>query len=130
MLEACQKNKKLLVKFVQSLKEAGLSEAISWRIDNRRKIKTVCYKESNITRLDWPMSEERSVLRMNLISGLLDDISYNTARKIQRLLYMKLVGYSSKKMIRAHILPQEIKHATIAISGIWEEKIGRRKHKT
>ncbi len=30
------------------------------------------------------MSEERSVLRMNLISGLLDDISYNTARKKYR----------------------------------------------
>ncbi len=30
---------------------------------------------------------------------------------------------------RAH-LPQEVKHAAIAISGVWEEKIGRRKHKT
>ena len=39
-------------------------------------------KESQTTRLQWPMSEERSVLRMNLISGLLDDVAYNVARKI------------------------------------------------
>lgn len=74
------------------------------------------------------MSEERSVLRMNLISGLLDDISYNTARKIQRLLYEIGRVFFQENDPRTH-LPQEVKHAAIAISGIWEEKIGRRKLK-
>ena len=80
-----------------------MSEAISYALTTEEKSRQFVINESNITRLDWPMSEERSVLRMNLISGLLDDISYNTARKIQRLLYMKLVGCSSKKMIHVHI---------------------------
>ncbi|SLC92969.1 Phenylalanine--tRNA ligase beta subunit [Mycobacteroides abscessus subsp. abscessus] len=34
-------------------------------------------RESEATQLDMPMSEERSTLRMNLLSGLLDDVQYN-----------------------------------------------------
>ncbi|MCG4308291.1 phenylalanine--tRNA ligase subunit beta, partial [Enterococcus lactis] len=51
---------------------SGLSEAISYALTTEEKSRQFVIKESNITRLDWPMSEERSVLRMNLISGLLD----------------------------------------------------------
>lgn len=47
-------------------------------------------KESQTTRLQWPMSEERSVLRMNLISGLLDDVAYNVARKNNNIAFYEV----------------------------------------
>ncbi|MBR3046839.1 MAG: phenylalanine--tRNA ligase subunit beta, partial [Enterococcus sp.] len=101
---------------------SGLSEAISYALTTEEKSRQFVIKESNITRLDWPMSEERSVLRMNLISGLLDDISYNTARKNTEIaLYEIGRVFFQENDPRTH-LPQEVKHAAIAISGIWEEK--------
>ncbi|MFS1126324.1 phenylalanine--tRNA ligase subunit beta, partial [Enterococcus faecalis] len=101
---------------------SGLSEAISYALTTEEKSRQFFINESNITRLDWPMSEERSVLRMNLISGLLDDISYNTARKNTEIaLYEIGRVFFQENDPRTH-LPQEIKHAAIAISGIWEEK--------
>ena len=36
------------------------------------------------------MSEERSVLRMNLISGLLDDVAYNVARKNNNIAFYEV----------------------------------------
>nr|MBC9709619.1 phenylalanine--tRNA ligase subunit beta [Enterococcus sp.] len=101
---------------------SGLSEAISYALTTEEKSRQFVINESNITRLDWPMSEERSVLRMNLISGLLDDISYNTARKNTEIaLYEIGRVFFQENDPRAH-LPQEVKHAAIAISGVWEEK--------
>lgn len=99
-----------------------MSEAISYALTTEEKSRQFVINESNITRLDWPMSEERSVLRMNLISGLLDDISYNTARKNTEIaLYEIGRVFFQENDPRTH-LPQEVKHAAIAISGIWEEK--------
>ena len=62
-------------------------EARNWNAEKDARI--IVIKESNITRLDWPMSEERSVLRMNLISGLLDDISYNLQKQINQKILLQ-----------------------------------------
>ena len=40
-------------------------------------------RASEPTHLAWPMSVDHAVLRMNIITGLLDDIAYNTARKVK-----------------------------------------------
>ncbi|WP_162254736.1 hypothetical protein, partial [Lactobacillus equicursoris] len=37
--------------------------------------------DSALTVLDWPMTQDHAHLRMNLITGLLDDAAYNVARK-------------------------------------------------
>ena len=36
---------------------------------------------TNRPELMWPMTRERSVLRQNMLSGMLDTVSYNVARK-------------------------------------------------
>ena len=33
----------------------------------------------------WPMTVERSVLRQNMVSGILDSLAYNVARKKKNL---------------------------------------------
>ncbi|WP_035054026.1 phenylalanine--tRNA ligase subunit beta [Carnobacterium pleistocenium] len=63
------------------LEGAGLSQAISYVLTTPEKAAQYMMRESEATHLEMPMSEERSTLRMNLLSGLLDDISYNKARK-------------------------------------------------
>ena len=57
----------------------GTSEAISYALTTEKIPSIYDERKSNNT---FAMSEERSVLRMNLISGLLDDVAYNVARKI------------------------------------------------
>jgi len=47
------------------------------------KAKMFTMQASEITKLAWPMSVDHAVLRMNVITGLLDDIAYNTARKVK-----------------------------------------------
>ena len=68
----------------------GTSEAISYALTTEEKSRQFMMKESQTTRLQWPMSEERSVLRMNLISGLLDDVAYNVARKNNNIAFYEV----------------------------------------
>ena len=63
-------------------------------------------KESQTTRLQWPMSEERSVLRMNLISGLLDDVAYNVARKNNNIASHEVDAFSPNRRSNKN-LPQK-----------------------
>ena len=74
-------------------------------------------KESQTTRLQWPMSEERSVLRMNLISGLLDDVAYNVARKNNNIAFYEVgrVFYQTEDPTKN--LPTEENHLALALTG-------------
>src|SRR5699024_1040402 len=69
----------------QLLEGDGLDEAISYALTTEEKSQEFTWVDSKMTRLDWPMTEDRSVLRLNLISGLLDDIDYNVSRKNHKL---------------------------------------------
>ena len=106
-----------LTRKVRSLLEGnGLSEAISYALTTEEKSQQFVMRDSEATRLNWPMTEERSVLRLNLISGLLDDVAYNVARKnTQIALYeMGRVFYKQES-----VLPLEEKHVAFALSGEW-----------
>jgi phenylalanyl-tRNA synthetase beta chain len=107
------------------LEGAGLSQAISYVLTTPEKAKQFLMRESNYTQMDLPMSEDRSTLRMNLISGLLDDVHYNTARKntdvalyeIGRVFYQATDG----------LLPVEEEHFAGVLTGSliesnWQEK--------
>ena len=109
------------------LEGAGLTEAISYALTTEAKSESFLLKASQLTRLDWPMTEERSVLRLNLISGLLDDIAYNVARKNHNLAFYEIgrVFYQEHDPLKD--LPQEEKHLALAITGEmiakdWQDK--------
>lgn len=61
------------------LEESGLSQAISYVLTTPEKAARFMMRGSEPTQLDMPMSEEHSTLRMNMLSGLLDDVQYNVA---------------------------------------------------
>ena len=45
----------------------------------------------------WPMTVERSVLRQNMVSGILDTVAYNVARKNKDLALYEIGKSSSKR---------------------------------
>ncbi|MGX7243455.1 phenylalanine--tRNA ligase subunit beta [Enterococcus quebecensis] len=111
-------NGQLLVRKVKGLLEGcGASEAISYALTTEEKSRQFMMRESLTTTLQWPMSEERSVLRMNLISGLLDDVAYNVARKNTNVALYEIgrVFYQDKDPKKD--LPYEENHLGLVLSG-------------
>ncbi|MGM0212685.1 phenylalanine--tRNA ligase subunit beta [Enterococcus sp. AZ109] len=113
---------------VRSLLEAsGLHEAISYALTTEEKAGQFTMRESKFTRLDWPMSEDRSVLRLNLISGLLEDLAYNVARKNADVSLYEIGRVFYQDNDPKKDLPLEEKHVAIALTGnrtdkTWAEK--------
>lgn len=113
-------------RFVRNLKGMlegyGISEAISYALTTEEKARQFSMKESKATKLNWPMSEERSVLRMNLISGLLDDVNYNVARKNSNVALYEVghVFYQENDPLKD--LPYEENHLALVLTGDRLEK--------
>lgn len=101
------------------LEGAGLTENISYALTTPEKAQQFMYQSSAVTRLDWPMTEDRSALRMNLISGLLDNIAYNTARK-----NTNVATYEIGRVFYAEsgVRPTEETHVAGSLTGNWTEK--------
>lgn len=113
---------KALRKIRTLLEGDGLNEAISYALTTEEKSKQFTFKDSIVTRLDWPMTEDRSVLRMNLISGLLDDVQYNVARRNTQIALYEVgrVFYQNENPKKN--LPLEENHIAFALSGQWQTK--------
>ena len=95
----------------------GMTEAISYALTTEEKSRQFTMKDSLITKLQWPMSEDRSVLRMNLISGLLDALAYNVARKNTDVALYEIgrVFYQEDDSLKK--LPLEENHIGLVVSG-------------
>ncbi|EMF0277391.1 phenylalanine--tRNA ligase subunit beta [Enterococcus hirae] len=104
------------------LEDSGLHEAISYALTTEEKSRQFTIKDSLVTRLDWPMSEDRSVLRMNLISGLLDNVNYNVARKNSDVAFYEVGRVFYQENDPLTHLPQEVKHVALALTGTWQDK--------
>ncbi|MDR1473953.1 MAG: phenylalanine--tRNA ligase subunit beta [Lactobacillales bacterium] len=113
---------KLLRKIKENLEGMGISEVISYALTTEIKAQQFTMEKSNLTHLDWPMSEERAVLRLNLISGLLDNIHFNVARKLKNLAMYELGRVFINPKDPHNNLPNEELHLGIALTGLWQEK--------
>lgn len=112
---------KLIRKMKSILSGAGLLEVVSYALSTEEKSKQFLMKESKITRLDWPMSEERLVLRLNLVSGLLDSVQYNVAYHNTDIALYEFGRVFINKGDPLKDLPNEEEHFAIALSGAWQE---------
>lgn len=111
-------NGQLLIRKIKSLLEGcGASEAISYALTTEEKSRQFMIRKSVTTSLQWPMSEERSALRMNLISGLLDDVAYNVARKNSNVALYEIGRVFYQDSDPAKELPYEENHLGIVLSG-------------
>lgn len=78
---ALNSQQKLLRDTRHYLESAGLDQAISYALTTEEKATQFMQAPSFATKVAWPMTNEHVYLRENLISGLLNDIAYNVARK-------------------------------------------------
>ena len=110
---------KLIRQARQTLEATGLDQAISYGLTTEEKAKRFALEEALPTNLDFPMSSEHTTVRMNLVSGLLDDLAYNAARKVNDVaLYEQgRVFFRDEDQTR----PREVEHIAGAVTGLVNE---------
>lgn len=68
------------------LEGMGLTQAISYSLTTVEKAKQFQIKSlAEPMKLDFPMSSDHVATRMNIVSGLLNDIAYNVARNVDNV---------------------------------------------
>lgn len=104
----------------------GLTQAMSYGLTTIVKSQQFVKGDHELVKVDWPMTKDREALRMNLISGLLDDIAYNKARSVENVaLYEQgRVFYGN-----GQAQPEEIEHIAGAITGSMQAKSWNEKEK-
>ncbi|HGA2980565.1 TPA: phenylalanine--tRNA ligase subunit beta [Streptococcus agalactiae] len=101
---------------------AGLSEIITYALTTPEKAVQFSTQVTNITELMWPMTVDRSALRQNVVSGMLDTIAYNVARKNSNLAVYEIGKVFEQTGNPKEDLPTEVETFTFALTGLVEEK--------
>ncbi|OTG53498.1 phenylalanine--tRNA ligase subunit beta [Streptococcus agalactiae] len=101
---------------------AGLSEIITYALTTPEKAVQFSTQPTNITELMWPMTVDRSALRQNVVSGMLDTIAYNVARKNSNLAVYEIGKVFEQTGNPKEDLPTEVETFTFALTGLVEEK--------
>ena len=101
---------------------AGLTEIITYALTTPEKAVEFTVKPSHLTELMWPMTVDRSVLRQNMISGILDTVAYNVARKNKDLALYEIGKVFEQKGNPKEDLPNEINSFAFALTGLVAEK--------
>ncbi|MDG3143088.1 phenylalanine--tRNA ligase subunit beta [Streptococcus suis] len=108
---------------VKSIAEgAGLTEVISYALTTPEKATAFTLKPSHLTELMWPMTMERSVLRQNMVSGLLDIVAYNVARQHKNVALYEVGKVFEQVGNPKEDLPTELNMFAMALSGLVAEK--------
>ncbi|MGT2910804.1 phenylalanine--tRNA ligase subunit beta [Streptococcus cameli] len=101
---------------------AGLTEIVTYALTTPEKAVAFSYQPTQVTELMWPMTVDRSVLRQNMVSGMLDTVAYNVARKNKNLAFYEIGNIFEQTGNQKEDLPQEISKFALAITGLVTEK--------
>ena len=101
---------------------AGLTEVITYALTTPEKAVQFSTNPSNLTELMWPMTVDRSVLRQNMVAGILDTVTYNVARKNKDLALYEIGKVFEQKGNPQEELPTEINSFAFALTGLVTEK--------
>lgn len=108
---------------VRTLAEgSGLSEIISYALTTPEKALEFTMEPSKLTELMWPMTVERSALRQNILSGMLDTVAYNVNRKNSNLAIYEIGKIFHQTGDVQTDLPQEVETFAFALTGLVAEK--------
>ena len=116
------RTQKLRRKVCSIAEGAGLTEIITYALTTPEKAVEFNAQPSNLTELMWPMTVERSVLRQNMVSGMLDSVAYNVARKNSNLALYEIGKVFEQTGNPKEELPNEINSFTFALTGLVSEK--------
>ena len=101
---------------------AGLTEIISYALTTPEKAIEFAVTPTNLTELMWPMTVDRSALRQNMVSGMLDTVAYNVNRKNSNVAIYEIGKVFEQNGNPKEELPNEINTFAFAISGLVAEK--------
>ena len=101
---------------------AGLTEVITYALTTPEKAVQFSTNPSNLTELMWPMTVDRSVLRQNMVAGILDTVAYNVARKNKDLALYEIGKVFEQTGNPQEELPTEINSFAFALTGLVSEK--------
>lgn len=96
----------------------GLNQAISYVLTSDKMANLLKTDQYDFVKLDFPMSEERTVLRQSMFPALLEIAQYNQARQNKNLAF-----YETGKVFFAqgeHVQPIEEERLAILVSGEYE----------
>lgn len=116
------KSQKLRRRLRHLAEGAGLSEIITYALTTPEKAVAFTPKPSQLTELMWPMTVERSVLRQNMVAGILDTIAYNVARKNNQLALYEIGKVFEQTGNPKTDLPREINSFAFTLTGLLAEK--------
>lgn len=101
---------------------AGLSEIISYALTTPEKAVEFTLNPTNVTELMWPMTVDRSALRQNVVSGMLDTVAYNVNRKNSNLAIYEIGKVFEQAGNPKEELPNELETFAFALTGLVAEK--------
>lgn len=101
---------------------AGLTEVITYALTTPEKAVQFSTNPSNLTELMWPMTVDRSILRQNMVAGILDTVAYNVARKNKDLALYEIGKVFEQTGNPQEELPIEINSFAFALTGLVSEK--------
>ena len=100
------------------LEACGMQEVISYALLTKEEAEAFAIHDGDVVALDLPMSQEHAYLRRSMISGLLNDIQYNVARKNSDLAFYEVGTCFTKQ----EGLPKEELHLGLAMTGYRGQK--------
>ncbi|UQS82556.1 phenylalanine--tRNA ligase subunit beta [Bombilactobacillus folatiphilus] len=100
----------------RALRSLGYDEVISYSLTTEEKAAAFSSPDVVVTKVDWPMTQDHEYLRTNLVSGLLDDLAYNAARKQTDVAIFEQ-GRVFVKSDKSVVRPAEVEMIAGAISG-------------
>ncbi|MFA9467942.1 phenylalanine--tRNA ligase subunit beta [Streptococcus sp. E24BD] len=108
---------------VRTLAEgAGLTEVVSYALTTPEKATAFTPALTAQTELMWPMTVDRSVLRQNMVSGMLDIVAYNVNRKNKNLALYEIGKTFAQTGNPQEDLPTEINGFSLALTGLVTDK--------
>lgn len=84
------KKQKMVRQSRNFMEAAGLTQNISYVLTTEKNAKDFTRESGEPIRLAWPMSEDRSTLRMNLLASLIENTTYNVARKNSNIRFYEI----------------------------------------
>lgn len=101
---------------------SGLTEILSYALTTPEKAVEFTAEKTKVTELMWPMTVDRSALRQNVVSGMLDTVAYNVNRKNSNVAIYEIGKIFHQTGDLKTDLPQEVNTFAFAISGLVAEK--------
>lgn len=116
------KHKRFVVRFVPLLKVLDYRKSSHMLWLHLKKAVEFAVTPTNLTELMWPMTVDRSALRQNMVSGMLDTVAYNVNRKNSNVAIYEIGKVFEQNGNPKEELPNEINTFAFAISGLVAEK--------